>query len=543
MSDLPRENESTRLREIAELANSDSARAMVLAEAALADGRDEAWLHAVVGYGLKDQGRFEDAIAAFGKALEFDSQNAKLMTQVGFCLLELGRRQEAGQVLGVAVKLDPQSAEASFAYGWAAENLGALDSAQSAWERAVSLDPNRADALAGLSGLAARRRDWETAQRLGERAAALDPILTEAPMNLARVDIGLGLFESAQRRLSEVIARPQTKPLMRANAKIMLGDALDGEGRYDDAFAAYADGKSDLKTMFAPKFASGERMSSPAVVEAMVAEFLDTPTQAWATPARPMPRGPARGHAFLMGFPRSGTTLLEQVIATHPDMEALGERPVMIDAWTEFLSRAGGMIRLADAVSDLLEPFRDAYWRRVEEFGVKAAGKVFVDKHPFNTIRLPLLTKVFPDAKVIFAIRDPRDVVLSCFRRGFTMNANNFEFTELESTAKFYDVVMTAGETYFARLPLKSHRIRYEDLVADFEREGRALCAFLGVEWTDKLRDFAATERAIMTPSSTQVRRGLYEEGAGQWRNYAEPLATVMPILQPWIERFGYADA
>jgi hypothetical protein len=167
---------------------------------------------------------------------------------------------------------------------------------------------------------------------------------------------------------------------------------------------------------------------------------------------------------------------------------------------------------------------------------------VFVDKHPLSTVRLPLIFKVFPDAKIIFTVRDPRDVVLSCFRRSFRMNAVNYEFNDLERAARMYDAVMTAGATYFARLPLKVHQVRYEDLVADFEREGRALCEFLGVAWTDKLKDFAATDRAIATPSSTQVRRGLYEEGAGQWRNYAEPMATVIPILHPWIERFGYAN-
>jgi Flp pilus assembly protein TadD len=545
MAERPRENsidaESVRLDEVVRLARTDSARAMAMAEAALADGRDEAWLPAVVGYGLKDQGQFEEAIVAFGKALERDPDNVSLMTQVGFCLLELGRRQEAVRVLGMAVKLDPQSAEASFGYGWAAENLGALDSAKSAWERAVSLDPNRADALAGLSGLAARRRDWETARRLGERAAALDPALTDPPMHLATIDIGVGQFDAAERRLRELIVRSDMKPLARANAKIMLGDTLDAAGRYDEAFAAYTDGKCDLKTEYAPQFAESERPAPPEVVRAMVAEFLETPARDWAAPSRPISRGPARGHAFLMGFPRSGTTLLEQVIATHPDMDALGERPVMIDAEGQFLSRAGGMIRLSETVSDLLEPFRDAYWRRVREFGVNPAGKVFVDKHPLSTTRLPLIHKVFPGAKIIFALRDPRDVVLSCFRRSFKINAGSYEFNTLEGAAGYYDAVMTAGEVYFARLPLEVHRLRYEDLVVDFEGQARALCAFLGVEWTDGLKDFADTERAIGTPSSTQVRRGLYEEGVDQWRRYATEMQAVMPVLQPWVEKFGYA--
>ena len=538
---VPSDADRVRLAEIARLAAVDRELAAQHAERAIADGVEAPWLHGVVGSALKDHGRFEEAIVAFGKALEYEPENAGLMTKIGMCLLELGRRQEAAHVLGVAVKLDPQSAEACFAYGWAAENLGALDSAKSAWERAISLDPDRADALAGLSGLAARRREWDEGRRLGERAIALDPNLTDAEMNLARIAIGLNQFDAAERRLQELIARPNMKPQIRANAKILLGDVYDDAERYDEAFAAYADGKSDFRAQNAERFDGPERPNSTEIINAMTTEFLETPEGNWVAPTRSINRGPARSHAFLVGFPRSGTTLIEQVIATHPDMEVLGERPVMIDAESEFLSRAGGIARLGATMSDLLEPLREAYWRRVREFGVNPAGKVFVDKHPFSTMRLPLLSKLFPEAKIIFAIRDPRDVVLSCFRRSFNINANTFHFTSLDSTARLYDVMMTAGEAYIARLPLKVHRLRNEDLVADFEGVVRGLCDFLDVEWTEALKDFATTDRSIATPSSTQVRRGLNDEGIGQWRNYARYLEPVMPILAPWIDRFGYS--
>ena len=208
----------------------------------------------------------------------------------------------------------------------------------------------------------------------------------------------------------------------------------------------------------------------------------------------------------------------------------------------EFLSGPGGVERLAATVSDLLAPYRESYWSRARQFVPDLAGKVFVDKYPLATIRLPLMSKVFPEAKIIFALRDPRDVVLSCFRRAFKMNASMYEFTSLETAARFYDAVMSAGEVYLARLPLKVHRLRYEDLVADFEDEGRALCEFLGVEWTPALENFAATDRALATPSSPQVARGLYSEGVGQWRNYARELEPVAPILGPWIAKFGYAS-
>jgi hypothetical protein len=147
---------------------------------------------------------------------------------------------------------------------------------------------------------------------------------------------------------------------------------------------------------------------------------------------------------------------------------------------------------------------------------------------------------MFPTAKVVFALRDPRDVVLSCFRRNFNMNANMYEFTTLMGAARLYDAVMSASETYFDRLPVAAHRIRHESLVADFEAETRKLCDFLGVDWTPTLEDFAQTDRAIATPSSVQIGKGLTAEGVGHWRKYAFALDPVMEILAPWVERFGY---
>ena len=535
---------ASRLAEIARAARSDPARATVLAVRARADGLSDPLMHHLVGMNLKADGRFEEAIAELGLGLALDPGDAGLMTTVGFCLMELDRRQEAAQVFGAAVKQDPRSAEASYGYGWAAERIGALDSAESGFRRALALDPNHADALAGLSGLAVRQRDWDVARHYAERAAQLDPRQTDALTNLARIDIGMGLFDAAASRLDDLIASPILKPLARANARIMLGDALDGSGRYDDAFAAYAEGKSEVRDLHAHQFEAPGAATIVDGVRRILAEYQATPLADWSSPTRGFQHG-ERGHAFLLGFPRSGTTLLEQVLATHPDVVTLEERPVMLDAELEFLTTEGGVTRLAGVVSDLLEPFRDDYWKKVGEFGVDAAGKVFIDKHPLSTFRLPLIAKLFPSAKIIFAMRDPRDVVLSCFRRSFKMNPPMYQFNTLKGAARFYDAVMTAGKVYLEQLPINVHRLRHEDLVADFEGQSRALCAFLEVEWTADLKDFAATANArrIATPSSTQVGRGLYSEGVGHWRHYAAHLEPILPILQPWIEAFGYADA
>ncbi len=542
MSDVASAAE-TKLADIRRLATTHPGRAVQMALEARKQGISDPLIHHLAGLSLKQSGQFDAAILEFGEGLKRDPDNVVLMTLVGFCLIELGRRPEAAQVFEQALKRDPRAIEANFGYGWAAEGLGALDQAQSAWERTVALAPTHADALAGLSGLAVRRRDWALARNFAERAAAADSRQTDALMNLARIELGLQDYPAAELRLSALIVLTDLKPLARANAKIMLGDALDGQKRYSDAYGAYAEGKGDLRNLHADVYERPGARSALDSVQRLLTAFKATPPQAWAKPRRSAARQPCAGHVFLLGFPRSGTTLLEQVLATHPGIVTLEERPALLKAEVEFLASPDGVGRLADVMGDSLDTFREDYWRRVAEFGVDVKGKVFVDKQPLNTFRLPLLYKMFPDAKIIFAIRDPRDVVLSCFRRSFNMNASMYQFNTLMGAALYYATVMESGAAYREALPLDLFQHRYEDLVRDFTGTGQKLCAFLGVPWTAALEGFAKTagERRIATPSSTQVGRGLYDGAIDQWRHYDFALAPVTPILRPWIDAFGYA--
>jgi hypothetical protein len=197
---------------------------------------------------------------------------------------------------------------------------------------------------------------------------------------------------------------------------------------------------------------------------------------------------------------------------------------------------------LARADESQLQALRAAYWERVRKTGVDVEGKTFVDKHPLNTLKLPLIARLFPHAKILFACRDPRDVVLSCFRRRFKMNPAMYELLTLQGGAAFYDAVMGFADQARSSLGLDWRMVRYETLVTDLTQEMRAICGFLGLEWADGMGDFAARVQARehATPSTAQLARGLDRSGMEQWRNYLEPLRPILPVLQPWVERFGY---
>jgi hypothetical protein len=273
--------------------------------------------------------------------------------------------------------------------------------------------------------------------------------------------------------------------------------------------------------------------------------FEAAPAEAW----RPVPEterpGEELGHVFLVGFPRSGTTLLEQVLASHPDFVALEEKPTADDAVKEFFGDNASLDRLAALDEAGARPWRELYWRNVRGFGVEPRGKVFVDKLPIYTVYLPLIAKLFPRAKILFARRDPRDVVVSCFRHRFKPNWIVAEFTDLERTAEMYSAAMHLGEIYREKLTLPVHVHRHEQLIEDFDAKTQAICDFVGVPWDPNMRNFVATanERDIRTPSAAQVRRGLNNQGVGQWRRYGKAIGVIEPILAPWVEAFGYPKA
>jgi hypothetical protein len=236
--------------------------------------------------------------------------------------------------------------------------------------------------------------------------------------------------------------------------------------------------------------------------------------------------------------------LLEQVLAGHPDVAAMEERTCLMDSAAAFFGGDAGLDELAALSEVELEPWRQAYWKRVAETEPALTRPVFIDKMPLNAVFLPLVARLFPRAKILFALRDPRDVVLSCFRRRFAMNAGMYEFTSLETTAAYYGAVMRLTEIYRDKLAPDLIEVRHESLVADFDGEAARICDFLGLEFRDEMRAFAVRARGqnIDTPSGAQVARGLNPEGLDQWRRYAPQMQPVLAWLAPFVTQFGYPE-
>ncbi|HEX4179675.1 MAG TPA: sulfotransferase [Caulobacteraceae bacterium] len=533
------------LDDIEKVVGFDLPRAIGLARSALARGVETPRVLTLVALQFEEEGRYPDAMRLLDRAAGLNPRDSSVWNSVGHCLVKQDKRRGAVAAFEHALALDPTFAQPYYNLGTTLEYLGDYEGAREQFERASRLFPDYADPLAGLATLAVRGGDWPAARAYAEQALALQPFQPAAIAALASADMNDRNHEEAERRLCGMLEEPGLDRFDKPSIHCQIGDALDGQGRYDEAFARYLEGKAGYRALYRGLFEGAGVETQLDFVNRLRAYFEAAPAEPWSASA---PRGeseawPARGLSFLVGFPRSGTTLLENVLASHPDVLAMDERATLYNTEPLYIADTAALDHLGALPPAEASRRRAEYLEVIRGFGLNPAGKVIVDKMPLYTTKLGLIFKLFPGAKILFALRDPRDVVLSCFRRSFQVNAGMYQFLTLDGAARFYDAVMRLAEVYRGKLPLDLHVVRYENLVADFEGEARAVCAFLGVGWTEKLHDFAAVarERRIRTPSAAQVRGGLYS-GEGQWRRYAKHLEPVMPILAPWIERFGYAS-
>jgi tetratricopeptide (TPR) repeat protein len=531
------ETDMDTLRTVLRLAESrDFVGASALAEQTLAGGFEHPMLLNVIATRLEQEGKYDEALKLLKRAVAMAPNDVGARHALGLCLQRLDRPAEA---LGHIDELVRQHADLPFAHaskGNALMALGSLGLAKQSHQRALELDPGNFSATTALASIATHRGQHQEARDWAQRALKIVPGYPDAILCLAAAELAGGDLGSAEKLLRQVIIDSRAGPSDRARATGLLADVLDAAGRYDEAFEAYNACNLALRQIHR-RFAGSNVLG---YTRALTAAMEKIDANRWTVV--PETSAAATGHVFLLGFPRTGTTLIEVVLDGNPRVVSLEEHELLADGVLAFMREPLNFEALADADERQVQALREAYWSRVRSAGVDVAGKVFVDKHPLNSLKLPLIVKLFPQAKILFAVRDPRDVILSCFRRRFQMNPSMYEFLTLPGAAAFYDAVMQFADTAKRSLALTWHQIAYERLIANFEQEMRSICQFLELDWMASMGEFAqrVQAREHATPSTAQLSRGLVTSATEQWRNYEPHLKPVLPALRPWIERLGY---
>ena len=459
-----------------------------------------------------------------------------------FARLEAGDAPSALALFTELLQQDPSQPVCFLGAGQALEQMGDDAGAEASFRHAITLSPDLAAAHGALAALAGRRRNWDLTRSSGEAALALDAGQFPALIALAQLALNEGRWKEALTRLHPVIDGERTSPQPRAQAHRLAGQALEKLDRRGEAFAQFAASAAIFRDLYAETCAGPEPLAGLDLCQTLLKGYEAAEPQLWRGTGGAS-SSPAAGHVFMLGFPRSGTTLLEQVLAGHPDVVALEERPTLVPAIDAYLNPPNALGALAALAEETAERWRADYWARVESLGAKVDGKLFIDKQPFYGLWLPLIGKLFPEAKIIVTRRDPRDVVFSCFRNPFRMTPVTYELMDLERGAALYVGMMRIIELCLVKGANPALIHRHEDLVQRFDETLAALCAFLGLKPDPRMAGFVETAagRDIRTPSAGQVTRGLNRDGIGAWKPYAEQLQPVLPTLDPIAVRYGYA--
>ncbi|NML94571.1 tetratricopeptide repeat-containing sulfotransferase family protein [Novosphingobium olei] len=516
----------------------DIAAAAEIAEVLFADGGKDPILFNLLAWKRENEERFAEAEELLQTALQHAPGDPTIYVAMGIVRRKQGHLRESVDWFERAIELDPQYSTAWYERGASFEKGGAIADAAADYRRALELEPHNAAAHASLAATEARQGHRESARTHASRALELDPASIPARAALAQIAMESGAPADVVELLVPVVSQSDAPKEALVNILTLLGDAYHRLRCHDDAFQAYARAQALFREVHSARM-SGTVDDPIHFVEQIDASVSRLDGQAWPTNIAP-PLQPCSQHVFLTGYPRSGTTLVENILATLPGALAIEERPTLVGIDRQILAHPDGVERLAALNDEQIEDLRQGYWSKAREAaGENLEDRLFVDMDPFKGARLPAIARLFPAAKVIIMRRDPRDVVWSCFHTGFAFNAGTIAFSSLESTARHYDATWRVIEASLERFPIDQFNLRYDRLVQDFDETTQSLCAWLGVRWTEELRTFdrTAKERGVSTASATQVRRGLYD-GRGSWEPYAEYLKQVEPILRPWIDRF-----
>ncbi len=505
-----------------------------------------------LGNALVQLGRHDEALRHFDKALEVGPTDPGIHVNLGNVWQELGQNQRAIAAYRSALALDARLAAAHHGLAAVHQRLGQLPEAVAHYEKAAAQTPSPA-VFASLAAVLERAHRFEEATRWADKALALDAGHPEAGLIRAKIARRGGAADVARRAYETLI------------------EALDGKARGDE-LTILARAQSDLASLCesAGEHAAAMRLFAAAnrhncetnpqwkaQTEAYLARVKEAERGLAALPspvgaAALQEAGPGQGSdpptpVFMVGFPRSGTTLLDQLLHAHSAVAVMEEKTVVDELRAQFPQSDEALpAALAGLPAARRDALRQDYWRRAEAYGATApGGGLLIDKLPLNLLNLGLVNAVFPEARVLFSLRDPRDVCLSCFTNLFRMGEGLAGFPTLQDSATLYAAVMRLWQRQQAVLPLAVHQVRYEDLVTDIEGEARKALAFLGLNWEPGVLDYRKTARAryIVTPSYHQVVEPLYKSSIGRWRHYQDELAGVLPILAPFVAAFGYQQA
>lgn len=429
-----------------------------------------------------------DALPLWQRLEQMQPENIDTRLKTGETLSRLGLHDQAIATYRNGLKAMPEAGDLWMALGQAEEDYGNRNAAQQAYERALSLQPDWAFPLSSLIGL--------------QRGNANDALLQQASR----------MQESASLTDAE-----------RALIGYELGKAQDGRGDYERAMASWHDANSARRRMIGPPDLQRLHRDVAKTIELFQPELFQRLGSKGNADPRPV---------FIVGMPRSGTTLTEQIIASHPQAHGCGELPDIALIVRTLPMLLQSPLKWPDIASALTEEALAAavsYYLAAATRNAPSLTTRLVDKAPLNFFQLGLIALMFPQARVVWCRRDPRDVAISIYGENFSLDERMA--TSLESIAHYINVQHRLMRYWQAVLPLPILELNYERLVSNLEPQTRGLLEFIDLAWDPRCLQFHSSTRGVQTPSRWQVKQPAHTRSIGRWRNYETHMTPLLQVL------------
>jgi tetratricopeptide (TPR) repeat protein len=462
-----------------------------------------------------------------------------------------GRQRHYKKAEELLARLLERGGTKASVYRQAAQTYALIDRPEKAltcYRQSLALAPDKLSTvptLIEIAGLFERRHELNEARAAIEEALQYDPANEEALLQQAVLLRRGGEGAAAETRLRALIADQRRSAGIRAQAWYELAQLLDDQQQFDDAFAAFSAAKRMLEPHSAAFLAESQAQLAKS---AEMAAMLD---RSWYERWRTLAQSdtPYR-FAVLTSHPRSGTTLVEQMLDSHDQATSADEFDV-VTHWIYLpivrkFPHSLPILSILDKVpAAVRQQARATYWQQTEAIFDKPIGdRLLLDKNPAMTLLLPVVQWAFPEMRALFALRDPRDVILSCFMQKLQPNPISVNWLSLAAAADYYVATMRMWLAVRAVTDGAWLELRYEDVVADLEGQARRILEFLGLPWDDKVLRFYEHARAkvVRSPTYKEVTQPVYAKSVGRWRHYAKYLEPVIEKLRPLLVEFGYAS-
>jgi tetratricopeptide (TPR) repeat protein len=493
------------------------------------------------------KGRPEEALETYRGLLKQFPGVAGLWFELGLAAAKHLEFDLADQAFQRTSELAPQDASMLILLGQQYHQLRRLDKARACFERAVAADASSIPARLSLA-------DWfERERRLDDAWACVESCAARHPQNPEVLCVkALLLHRQARNTEAETLLRD----LIRADHQNLnvayairhqLAVVLDTLGQHVEALQQLRQAKALLRQTADVGKMEQEYDRADQRRRELLATLKPETILRWRRETPPTPLG--HQLTFLGGHPRSGTTLLEQILGAHPAIAAFDEPPAFVHEILEKLAPLNAMSPLTANTLDALTAaqrtnYQQRYWKSLfRENGNRTEKKVLLDKNPSLTAALHLWLRIFPDLKVLIALRDPRDVIVSCFFQKQMLNATNANFLSLERTAKHFADLLDVWLRLRELGGFDWMESRYEDIVSNLESEGRRVTEFVGLSWHTRQATYYedARKKFVFAPTYNDVARPVHRRAVGRWQPYAEALATIEQRWAPYCRALGYS--